>query len=113
MAQRHGIYFGGAQRPLITLPIGGGDFLVISIWRDAALFGSAAINSTRTTPSHATTLPNGRRGGVHAVPFAGRIPAAGKTLPDIAAEIKRALARQSAQCCAPRNLPPRSQWWVG
>ncbi len=31
------------------------------------------------------------------MPFAGRIPAAGKTLPDIAAEIKRRLSRKANQ----------------
>jgi polysaccharide biosynthesis/export protein len=83
-------------RPDQLLPIGGGDFLVISIWEatPATLFGSDAINSTGIpTPSHATTLPE----GCITVPFAGRIPAAGKTLPDIAAEIKRRLASKANQ----------------
>ena len=31
------------------------------------------------------------------MPFAGRIPAAGKTLPDIAAEIKQRLSRKANQ----------------
>jgi polysaccharide biosynthesis/export protein len=89
-------------RPDQLLPIGGGDFLVISIWEatPATLFGSDAINSTGIpTPSHATTLPeqpvDGE--GCITVPFAGRIPAAGKTLPDIAAEIKRRLASKANQ----------------
>ncbi|MGO9933471.1 MAG: polysaccharide biosynthesis/export family protein [Steroidobacteraceae bacterium] len=82
--------------------IGAGDFLAISIWEatPATLFGTAQINPTGIpTPALPTTLPeqpvDGE--GCVTVPFAGRIPAAGKTLPDIAAEIKRRLASKANQ----------------
>jgi polysaccharide biosynthesis/export protein len=83
-------------------PIGAGDFLVISIWEaaPATLFGSVAVNTTgMPTPTQATTLPEQPVDdeGCITVPFAGRIPAAGKTLPDIAAEIQRRLASKANQ----------------
>jgi polysaccharide export outer membrane protein len=83
-------------------PIGAGDFLVVSIWEatPATLFGSVEISTSGVpTPAHAITLPeqpvDGE--GCITVPFAGRVPAAGKTLPDIAAEIKRRLATKANQ----------------
>jgi polysaccharide biosynthesis/export protein len=91
-----------SNRPDQLQPIGAGDFLVISIWEatPATLFGSAQINPTGiATPSLPTTLPeqpvDGE--GCITVPFAGRIPAAGKTLPDIAAEIRQRLAKKANQ----------------
>jgi polysaccharide biosynthesis/export protein len=91
-----------SNRPDQLQPIGAGDFLVVSIWEatPATLFGSAQISPIGIpTPSLATTLPeqpvDGE--GCITVPFAGRIPAAGKTLPDIAAEIKQRLAKKANQ----------------
>jgi polysaccharide export outer membrane protein len=91
-----------SNRPDQLQPIGAGDFLVVSIWEatPATLFGSAQISPIGIpTPSLATTLPeqpvDGE--GCITVPFAGRIPAAGKTLPDIAAEIKHRLAKKANQ----------------
>jgi polysaccharide biosynthesis/export protein len=83
-------------------PIGSGDFLAVTIWEaaPATLFGSAQINPMGIpAPSLPTTLPeqpvDGE--GCITVPFAGRIPAAGKTLPEIAAEIKERLAKKANQ----------------
>jgi polysaccharide biosynthesis/export protein len=83
-------------------PIGAGDFLIVSLWEaaPATLFGSVQITPNGLpTPSLATTLPeqpvDGE--GCITVPFAGRVPAAGKTLPDVAAEIKRRLAKKANQ----------------
>jgi polysaccharide export outer membrane protein len=91
-----------SNRPDQLQPIGAGDFLVVSIWEaaPATLFGSVQINqSGLPTPSIATTLPeqpvDGE--GCITVPFAGRVPAAGKTLPAIAAEINRRLAKKANQ----------------
>jgi polysaccharide biosynthesis/export protein len=91
-----------SNRPDQLQPIGAGDFLVVSIWEaaPATLFGSVQMNPTGIpTPSLPTTLPeqpvDGE--GCITVPFAGRIPAAGKTLPDIAAEIKHRLAKKANQ----------------
>ena len=90
------------NRPDQLQPIGAGDFLVVSIWEaaPATLFGNVQVSpSGLPTPSLATTLPeqpvDGE--GCITVPFAGRIQAAGKTLPDIAAEVKGRLARKANQ----------------
>jgi polysaccharide export outer membrane protein len=89
-------------RPDQLQPIGAGDYLVVSIWEatPATLFGNVQMTPTGIpTPSLATTLPeqpvDGE--GCITVPFAGRVPAAGKTLPDIAAEIKQRLAKKANQ----------------
>jgi polysaccharide biosynthesis/export protein len=91
-----------SKRPDQLQVIGAGDFLVVSIWEatPATLFGNVQINPTGLpTPSVATTLPeqpvDGE--GCITVPFAGRVPAAGMTLPDIAAEIKQRLAKKANQ----------------
>jgi polysaccharide export outer membrane protein len=91
-----------SNRPDQLQPIGAGDFLAVTIWEatPATLFGSAQINPTgMSTPSLPTTLPeqpvDGE--GCITVPFAGRIPAAGKTLPEISAEIKQRLAKKANQ----------------
>jgi polysaccharide biosynthesis/export protein len=91
-----------SSRPDQLQPIGAGDFLAVTIWEatPATLFGSAQINPTgMSIPSLPTTLPeqpvDGE--GCITVPFAGRIPAAGKTLPEIAAEIKQRLAKKANQ----------------
>ena len=91
-----------SARPDQLQPIGAGDFLAVSIWEatPATLFGSVQVNPTgMPTPSLATTLPeqpvDGE--GCITVPFAGRIPAAGKTLPDIAAEIRHRLSKKANQ----------------
>jgi polysaccharide export outer membrane protein len=91
-----------ASGPDQLQPIGAGDYLVVSIWEatPATLFGGVEIATSGTpTPAHATTLPeqpvDGE--GCITVPFAGRVPAAGKTLPDISAEIKRRLATKANQ----------------
>jgi polysaccharide export outer membrane protein len=91
-----------SNRPDQLQPIGPGDFLAVTIWEaaPATLFGSAQITPTGIpAPSLPTTLPeqpvDGE--GCITVPFAGRIPAAGKTLPEIAAEIKQRLSKKANQ----------------
>src|SRR6266436_2486331 len=91
-----------STRPDQLLPMGKGDFLTVTIWEaaPATLFGGIEITTSGIpAPAHATTLPeqpvDGE--GCITVPFAGRVPAAGKTLPDIAAEIKRRLATKANQ----------------
>jgi polysaccharide export outer membrane protein len=91
-----------SSRPDQLQTIGAGDFLAVSIWEatPATLFGGVQVNPTGIpTPALATTLPeqpvDGE--GCITVPFAGRIPAAGKTLPDIAAEIKQRLSKKANQ----------------
>jgi polysaccharide biosynthesis/export protein len=91
-----------SNRPDQLQPIGAGDFLAVTIWEaaPATLFGSVQINPTGIpAPSLPTTLPeqpvDGE--GCITVPFAGRIPAAGKTLPEIAAEVKERLTKKANQ----------------
>jgi polysaccharide biosynthesis/export protein len=91
-----------SNRPDELQPIGAGDYLAVTIWEaaPATLFGSVQINPAGIpAPSLPTTLPeqpvDGE--GCITVPFAGRIPAAGKTLPEIAAEIKQRLSKKANQ----------------
>jgi polysaccharide export outer membrane protein len=77
--------------------------LEVSIWEaaPATLFGIAPMNNTSGAipTAHATTLPEQPvdDGGFIYVPFAGRIPAAGKTLDAIEAEIVERLAKKANQ----------------
>jgi polysaccharide biosynthesis/export protein len=89
-------------RPDQLLPMGRGDFLTVTIWEaaPATLFGSMQLDPRGIpAPALATSLPeqpvDGE--GCITVPFAGRVPAAGKTLPDISAEIKRRLTGKANQ----------------
>ena len=82
--------------------IGSGDFLAVTIWEasPATLFGSMAVDSQGIpAPSRSTTLPEQPvdGDGCITVPFAGRVPAAGKTLPEISAEITRRLTGKANQ----------------
>lgn len=90
------------SRPDQLQQIGAGDFLVVSIWEaaPATLFGNVQLDPHGIpTASPVTTLPEQPvdGGGCITVPFAGRVEAAGKTLPDIAAEIKQRLAKKANQ----------------
>ena len=91
-----------SNRPDQLQPIGAGDFLAVTIWEaaPATLFGSSQVTPTGIpAPTLPTTLPeqpvDGE--GCITVPFAGRILAAGKTLPEIAAEIKERLTKKANQ----------------
>lgn len=83
--------------------VGSGDVLTVSIWEatPATLFGTIPSDSRTTSqaPSQSTTLPaqpvDGE--GFITVPFAGRVPAAGKTLPAIDADIKQRLVGKANQ----------------
>ncbi len=82
----------GNQR-IASRTVGPGDMLEVSIWEaaPATLFGTAPVisNSATIATSHATTLPEQPVDdeGFIFVPFAGRIPAAGKTIQSIESEI--------------------------
>jgi polysaccharide export outer membrane protein len=91
-----------STRPDQLFPMGKGDFLTVTIWEaaPATLFGSVQLDPRGIpAPALATTLPeqpvDGE--GCITVPFAGRVPAAGKTLPDISGEIKRRLTGKANQ----------------
>jgi polysaccharide export outer membrane protein len=83
--------------------VGPGDVLEVSIWEaaPATLFGTAPVssNSVMIATSHATTLPEQPVDdeGCILVPFAGRIPAAGKSLQTIEGEIVSRLKDKANQ----------------
>jgi len=104
VAQRSRLLFSEVltTRPEQLLPMGKGDYLTVTIWEaaPATLFGSVQLDPHGIpAPALATTLPeqpvDGE--GYITVPFAGRVPAAGKTLPEISAEIKRRLTGKANQ----------------
>ena len=82
--------------------VGPGDVLEISIWEapPATLFGGGVVD-TRLPASgvRATVLPDQvvSTDGVVSVPFAGRIQAAGRTLPEISAEVVKRLTGKANQ----------------
>ena len=82
--------------------IGAGDYLAVTIWEasPATLFGSIELDSNGIpAPARSTTLPEQPvdGDGCITVPYAGRVPAAGKTLPEISAEITRRLTGKANQ----------------
>jgi polysaccharide biosynthesis/export protein len=104
VAQRSRMLFSEvmSNRPDQLQTIGSGDYLTVTIWEaaPATLFGSVQLDPRGIpAPALATNLPeqpvDGE--GCITVPFAGRVPAAGKTLPDISAEIKRRLMGKANQ----------------
>jgi polysaccharide biosynthesis/export protein len=84
--------------------VGAGDLLDVTIWEagPATLFPTAAMNpgsNAALVTSHATTFPDQPvdDDGSIFVPFAGRIPVAGKTLQAIDADIVERLAKKANQ----------------
>ena len=92
----------GNQR-IASRTVGPGDMLEVSIWEaaPATLFATAPVssNSIAIATSHATTLPEQPvdDDGFIFVPFAGRIPAAGKTIQSIEGEIVNRLNGKANQ----------------
>ncbi len=83
--------------------VGPGDVLEVTIWEaaPATLFGTANAqpNNVGIGTSHPTALPEqpiDDDGSIY-VPFAGRVPAAGKTLQAIAADIVARLQKKANQ----------------
>jgi polysaccharide export outer membrane protein len=93
---------GTPQRP--SRLVGPGDLLEVTIWEaaPATLFGAAPV-SNATTPAIATSRPTSLPDqpidddGTIFVPFAGRVPAAGKTLQEISADIVARLEKKANQ----------------
>ena len=88
--------------PTVARVVGPGDVLEVSIWEamPATLFGAAESRlPSSISTSHATTLPEQMVDdqGYIAVPFAGRVRAAGKTLEAIEAEIVQGLTGKANQ----------------
>src|SRR5499433_3912185 len=80
--------------------IGMGDAVSVSIWEAAGggLFGASPV--TGVSPgSRSVTIPEqvvGRDGGI-TVPFAGRVPVAGRTTVEVQHEIERRLAEKAIE----------------
>jgi polysaccharide export outer membrane protein len=91
------------NKRITSRTVGPGDMLDISIWEaaPATLFGIPPVSgsSALIATSHATTLPEQPVDdeGFILVPFAGRIPAAGKTLTSIEEEIVSRLKGKANQ----------------
>jgi len=82
--------------------VGAGDVLEVTIWEaaPATLFGTSSVSTANVIPtSHPTTLPDQPidDDGTIYVPFAGRVPAAGKTLQAIGADIASRLKQKANQ----------------
>jgi polysaccharide export outer membrane protein len=80
--------------------IGIGDTLSVSIWEAAGggLFGTSATGQV-SAGSRNVTIPEqvvGRDGGI-SVPFAGRVPVAGRTTVEVQREIERRLAEKAIE----------------
>jgi polysaccharide export outer membrane protein len=80
------------NKRIASRSVGPGDMLEVSIWEaaPATLFSAATLTATNMiATSHATTLPEQPvdDDGFILVPFAGRVPAAGKSLQSIEQEI--------------------------
>lgn len=83
--------------PTETRLIGAGDLIEVSIWEapPATLFGGSSTGEMRTGPqtSRVTTLPEQMvsRDGTINVPFAGALPAAGRSVPQLERDIAERL----------------------
>jgi polysaccharide export outer membrane protein len=87
---------------IVSRNVGAGDVLEVSIWEaaPATLFSTAPnVNSNAIATSHPTTLPEQPVDdeGFIMVPFAGRVPAAGKTLQQIETDISARLHAKANQ----------------
>jgi polysaccharide biosynthesis/export protein len=93
------------NRRITSRTVGAGDLLEVSIWEaaPATLFSTAPTNTTASpnaiATSHPTTLPEQPVDdeGFILVPFAGRVPASGKTLQQIENEITKRLRGKANQ----------------
>jgi polysaccharide biosynthesis/export protein len=91
--------FGKYGKPAAPL-IGIGDTLSVSIWEAAGggLFGTSPTDRV-SAGSRNVTIPEqvaGRDGGI-SVPFAGRVPVAGRTTVEVQREIERRLAEKAIE----------------
>jgi polysaccharide export outer membrane protein len=91
----------GTQHIATSRKVGAGDLLEVTIWEaaPATLFGTPVPGATGIATSHPTSLPDQPidDDGTIYVPFAGRVPAAGKTLQEISADIVTRLEKKANQ----------------
>ncbi len=91
----------GDYRPSVEPKIGIGDTVSVTIWEAGAggLFSSPLSSDRFSTGSKSATIPDqvvGRDGAI-TVPYAGRIPVAGRTARAVQAVIEQALAGKAIQ----------------
>jgi polysaccharide export outer membrane protein len=89
------------NKRIVSRTVGPGDMLEVSIWEaaPATLFSTVPSNANVIATSRSTTLPEQPidDDGFIMVPFAGRVPAAGKTLPAIEQDIVQRLHNKANQ----------------
>lgn len=90
--------FGRGRGPAPVIRVGVGDVVQVSIFESSAggLFIPAEAG---VRPGNFVTLPSQivDRGGTISVPFAGQVPAAGRTLPEIQRDIESRLANRAIE----------------
>ena len=89
------------NKRIVSRTVGPGDMLEVSIWEaaPATLFSTVPLSGNVIATSRPTTLPEQSidDDGFIMVPFAGRVPAAGKTLPAIERDIVQRLRNKANQ----------------
>ena len=91
----------GDYRPSVEPRIGIGDTVVVTIWEAGAggLFSAPLVADRFSTGSKSATIPDqvvGRDGAI-TVPYAGRIPVAGRTTRDVQTIVEHALQGKAIQ----------------
>ena len=90
--------FGLGRAPAPEIRVGVGDVLSVTIFESTS-GGLFIPNDAGSRPGNYVSLPNqtvDRSGGL-SVPYAGSVPAVGRTLPQIQAEIERRLAARAIE----------------
>jgi polysaccharide export outer membrane protein len=90
--------FGGEKGPAPAIKIGVGDVMQISVF-EASTGGLFVPSEAGVRPGNFVTLPSQTvdRMGTIAVPFAGRIPAAGRSIPEIEKEIQNKIENRAIE----------------
>ena len=91
----------GDHRPSLEPVIGVGDFVAVSVWEagSGGLFSGPLASDRFSAGSKAATIPEQvvARDGAISVPYAGRIPVAGRRPQDVQALIETELAGKAIQ----------------
>ena len=90
--------FGVGRAPAPEIRVGVGDVLAVTIFESSA-GGLFIPNDAGSRPGNFVALPNQTidRSGNLSVPYAGSVPAVGRTLPQIQAEIERRLGSRAIE----------------
>lgn len=101
-SQKRSVFSETLATSVTTGNVGAGDVIEVSIWEapPGSLFGSTAIDPrTGSSSARLTALPEQmvNREGTINVPFVGAVRAAGRSLPDIEADIVKGLKAKANQ----------------